>query len=299
MPDHAYAAHEILVAPARRYPELWRLILGLLIAAAVAFGLSSLLSAIVSVLAPGFASVTLTPEAAQGNTPATLLILLFSFGLVIVGIFFAARLLQDRRPLELIGPMPLALVQFWRVFVALTALGAILLILPPYEMGMPLVRNLDTGTWLALLPVSLAAILVQTGSEELLFRGYIQQSLAARFKSPLIWMVVPSLLFGLGHFSPVEAGGNAWLVALWAVAFGILMSDLTARAGTLGPAIALHMVNNVTALLIVATPDMLNGLSLTTTPFSLSDTEQMRGWLLIDFGFMTVSWLAARLAIRR
>jgi len=299
MRDHAYSAHELLVAPARRYPELWRLVLGLLIAAAVAFALSSLISGVLSVLAPGFASATLSPEAAQGNTPATLLILLFSFGLVIVGIFVAARLLQDRRPLDLIGPMPLALVQFGKVILALAALGAVLMILPPYDMGMALVPNLDTGTWLALLPVSLAAILVQTASEELLFRGYIQQSLAARFKSPLVWMVVPSLLFGLGHFTPLEAGENAWLVAIWAVAFGILMSDLTARAGTLGPAIALHMVNNVTALLIVATPDMLNGLALSTTPYSMSDTGQMRSWLLIDFGFMTVSWLAARLAIRR
>ena len=77
------------------------------------------------------------------------------------------------------------------------------------------------------------------------------------------------------------------------------MADLTARAGTLGPAIAVHFVNNVTAILIVSMPDNLSGLALYLSPFSLADTEAVRAWLPVDFGFMLVSWLTARLAIRR
>jgi membrane protease YdiL (CAAX protease family) len=141
--------------------------------------------------------------------------------------------------------------------------------------------------------------MVQVASEEILFRGYIQQALAARFSSPLFWMLIPAVLFGFGHYLPGQAGGNAWMIALWATIFGVLMADLTARAGTLGPAIALHLVNNVTAILIVSVPDSLSGLSLATTPYSLSEAGDMRGWLLIDFALMFVSWLAARVAIRR
>ncbi|MCB1313789.1 MAG: CPBP family intramembrane metalloprotease, partial [Sedimentitalea sp.] len=204
-----------------------------------------------------------------------------------------------RPPLGLIGPLPLAVVQFWRVLRMLLILGAVLLVLPPYDMGAALSPNLPPATWALLLPLSLGAVLIQAGTEELLFRGYIQQALAARFSSPLVWMVLPSALFALGHYLPAEAGQNALPIALWSGIFGVLMADLTARAGTLGPAIAVHLVNNVSALLIVSLPDTLSGLSLFTVPYSMSDAEALRGWLAIDFATMFVCWLAARLALRR
>ena len=78
-----------------------------------------------------------------------------------------------------------------------------------------------------------------------------------------------------------------------------MMADLTARSGTLGPAIALHFINNVSAVLIVSLPDGLAGLALYVAPFSLDNTELLRAWLPVDFMLMLVFWLAARLAIRR
>jgi hypothetical protein len=89
------------------------------------------------------------------------------------------------------------------------------------------------------------------------------------------------------------------LIAIWAGVFGILMADLTARAGTLGPAIAVHLFNNVTAIMIVSSPTSLNGLALFHLPFEMSDTEALRPWLAVDFAMMLISWLTARLAIRR
>jgi len=46
-------------------------------------------------------------------------------------------------------------------------------------------------------------------------------------------------------------------------------------------------------------PDDLSGLALYVTPFGMEDTEALRAWLPVDFAMMLVSWLAARLAIRR
>lgn len=89
-------------------------------------------------------------------------------------------------------------------------------------------------------------------------------------------MGVPSILFAVGHYTPDMAGDNALLIALWACVFGLLTSDLTARAGTLGPAIALHFFNNIIALLFISLPDNLNGLALFTLPFDASDAEQLR-----------------------
>ncbi|MDX2483226.1 MAG: type II CAAX endopeptidase family protein [Pseudodonghicola sp.] len=295
MTDHPYRAHETLVAPARRGAAVWRLLAGLGLIALIIFGLNTVLQTVVYATAPiGWAGDLVT-----GHRPGPMLILLGSFVFVIVAVFAAAHLVQRRAPLGVIGPPGMAVVQFWRVLRLLGLFGIVLLILPPYDMGAPLLPNLALGRWLVLLPLALIAILIQTSAEEILFRGYLQQALAARFSHPAIWLILPSGLFALGHFVPSEAGANAGLIAIWAGCFGILMADLTARAGTLGPAIAVHFFNNITALLFFATPESLNGLALYILPFSASDTGPMRAWLAVDFALMVLTWLVARIAIRR
>ena len=171
----------------------------------------------------------------------------------------------------------------------------------PYGGGgeTQVVSNLDPRLWLMLLPLSLGGILLQTGSEELLFRGYLQQTLAARFDARWIWMGVPAVLFGIGHYQPGVAGANAPVIVAWAICFGLAAADLTARAGTLGPALALHMINNTGALLFVSVKGEMSGLSLATLPHGLDEVEKLTPWLVLDFAFLLVGWLAARLAIRR
>ena len=112
-------------------------------------------------------------------------------------------------------------------------------------------------------------------------------------------MILPATLFAWGHYQPDVTGENAILIAIWAGVFGCMTADLTARAGTLGPAIAVHLFNNIFALLIVSLPGALSGLSLYLVPFDVSDADQMRAWLVVDFAAMAVTWLAARLALRR
>jgi CAAX protease family protein len=299
MPDPDYGRHEFLVSSARPTKALWRLIVGLTVVAGVFFGLNSVLYSLLRQLAPDFWHNEMAYVSVQGGTPLSMLVLLGSFGFLIVGVAVAVGVMQNRGPLAVIGSLPRAWSQFWRVLRMLLGLGVLILVLPPWDMGEPLVSNLGFSRWLVLLPVSLAAVLIQTGAEEFLFRGYVQQSLAARFSSPLVWMVLPSALFALGHYLPQEAGENAVLIALWAFMFGCLAADLTARAGTLGPAIALHLFNNVTALLLVSMPGALSGLALFLVPFDLTETEPVRVWLAVDFAMMLVTWLAARLALRR
>jgi membrane protease YdiL (CAAX protease family) len=226
-------------------------------------------------------------------------LLLFSFGTMAMAVGVTVRVVHRRSAGSLLGVPGRLWPSFRAVSLAMLALGAVLLVLPPWDMGGELTPNLPLGRWLLLLPLSLLAVLVQVSAEEIVFRGYVQQQLAARFRSPLIWMVLPSALFALGHYLPAEAGENALMVALWAGVFGILMADLTARSGSLGPAIAVHLWNNVSAILIISLPDDLSGLALYLTPFSMDDAAALRTWLPVDFALMLVSWLAARLAIRR
>lgn len=294
-----YAAHEALVAPARERPQVWRLMIGLIIASGVyllcnQFLFQNLFAAL------GDAGPAFFDALDSGTTPLAMLVLLGSFGFMIVGVAVAVRVAHQRGILGVIGDLRLTARQFFDVLIVLAVINLAIWVLPPWSWGEDgLEPNMQLSAWIILLPFSLLAVLIQVSAEEIVFRGYIQQQLAARFSSPLVWMLIPSLLFGLGHYLPEEAGANAGLIALWAVVFGLLMADLTARAGTLGPAIAAHLANNLSAILIVSLPDELSGLSLYHAPFSISDTAEIRAWLPVDFAAMIVAWLGARLALRR
>jgi uncharacterized protein len=293
-----YSAHQSFIAPAVPTAALWRVIVGFLAASAIYLLLNNLLFTLVfNVVGPQDSSFF--DDLLSGKTPAAMFLLLGSFALMTLGVTIVARVLHQRSFASLIGPLGLAVAQFSAVVRLLVVVSVVIFLLPPWDLGDPLVPNLELGTWVLLLPFSLVAVFVQVSAEEIVFRGYVQQQLAARFKTPLVWMVLPSFLFALGHYMPNELGENALIIALWAGVFGMLMADLTARAGNLGPAIAVHFCNNVAAIVIVSMPDDLSGLALYLTPFSMADTEAVRAWLPVDFALMFITWLAARLAIRR
>jgi hypothetical protein len=111
-------------------------------------------------------------------------------------------------------------------------------------------------------------VLIQTGAEEVLFRGYMQQQLAARFSSPIMWMVLPSAIFAALHYQPEIMGDNTWLMMAAVFVFAVLAADLTAVTGNIGAAWAMHFVNNALAILVVATDGPLSGLALYIAPIS-------------------------------
>lgn len=299
MPDRAYAAHQALIAPARPSAALWRLAIGSVVIAGLAFFLSTMFQMGLVTFAPNFWNTLVQSNAAPGLGVVSMFLILGSFGFVTLAVAICVRLVHARSLGTVLGPNRVLITQFWSVFRWLFAIGALVLALTSFNLSEPLQPNLSLGLWLLLLPASLLAVFVQTSAEEILFRGYLQQQLAARFSSPWVWMVIPSAIFAVGHYLPIQAGDNAFLIALWSGVFGLMMADITARAGTLGPAIAIHFANNVSALLVVALSDNLNGLALYTVPYTMSDTQEIRALLPVDFAAMFVAWLAARVAIRR
>ncbi|WP_295315017.1 CPBP family intramembrane glutamic endopeptidase [Roseobacter sp.] len=293
-----YRAYRDLTDPARTTAQVWRLIVGLILVAGVYLICNQLMFRTILTLL-GQDAFAFFSSLSTGSTPVAMIVLLMSFGFLTLGVAIAVKVAHKRGITSVYGDVGLAVRQFVLVIQMLVLLNVVVFLLPPWGMGMPIERNLAAGTWVMFLPFAIIAVFVQVSAEEILFRGYIQQQLAARFRSPLIWMLVPAGLFGLGHYMPQDTGENATLIALWAVAFGVLMADLTARSGTLGPAIAVHLANNVVAIVVVSLPDSLSGLSLYLAPFSMADADAVRSWLPVDFAMMIVSWLAARLALRR
>ena len=285
-----YTAHRAFIAPAAEKSQIWRLIVGMFLIVGVFIGLGSL---IYTLILQALTSLSV------GIDVANVLSLLFSFGAASVGVFATVYFVHNCQPGVIFGPIRATLTHFYLVALAMTALLVALAVLPPWGFDEPLIANRAFWPWLLVLPIALISVLIQTSAEEILFRGYLQQHLGARFSSPWIWMVLPSVLFGFAHYDPQGAGENAWIVVAWATFFGIAMADLTARAGNLGPALAVHFVNNMTALLIVAIPDEFGAAALFVLPFDLSDVEMIRAWLPVDFATTFVMWLVARLIIQR
>ncbi|MEO0990702.1 MAG: CPBP family intramembrane glutamic endopeptidase, partial [Pseudomonadota bacterium] len=159
--------------------------------------------------------------------------------------------------------------------------------------------GLAFGPWLMYLPLTLVGLLVQTGAEELAFRGYLQQQVAARFRHPVFWMVIPSVLFGFLHYDPVSMGGNALIIVGATTMFGLMAADLTARSGNLGAAWGMHFANNFFALAVVAVEDTITGLALYRTAYGAGDADIPLASLALDFVVLILAWGLCRRVVRR
>ncbi|WP_371227656.1 CPBP family intramembrane glutamic endopeptidase [Roseovarius sp. 2305UL8-3] len=297
----SYRPHEQLVAPARSTNELIRLIIGAIAVVVVFVLLGMVYAGLERALLPPDISNQLRQDLITSTTAVSTLVNLFFFGLMTVSLAIVLRMIHSRSLISLIGYPPLALWQFWLVTRALVGLYIAIYILTaflPAPESLQTSINMAFGKWLLFLPLTLLGLLIQTSAEELVFRGYLQSQLAARFSHPLVWIVVPSLLFALLHFDPEVMGNSAWLIVVWAGCFGMAAADLTARSGTLGPAIALHLTNNTIAIALTAPDGNFDGLALYTYPFSMTDADILMAWMPVEMLVLLCTWLVARLTLR-
>lgn len=283
------------VEPARAKPQLWRLILGLIVATvvyiAVVFGIFGGLWFVLET-DPDF---LWAERILRADTPFSMMVVLATFLGMALGPMVAARILHKRGPGTLFGPAVRTLQDF--VTAALVIAGLLGVSVLVWSMVYDAEPGLDFNTWAMVLPLAALGVLIQTGAEELVFRGYMQQQLAARFASPIVWAIIPSLLFGIAHYSPAETGSNAWLVVGAAALFGLIAADLTAKTGSIGAAWGFHFANNTFALLVIATEGTLTGLALFRTPYSVDDPDILPMLIPVDVAVMVLGWWLVRRAL--
>lgn len=291
----AYRLHEVLVSQARPSSGLRKLSGGL----ALIFVGFLVVNVMFFQVLQHLPNWNVIRSELQGGTSARALwLVLLSFAPLLLVLGVVLQIVHNRSLASLLGPRILLILDFRRVSRAVIVLYCILLVLPG-PVGTEPISNMPFGTWLMLVPLSLPLIFLQVSTEELLFRGYLQTQLAARFASPIVWMLLPSLLFGVLHYDPATYGPNAVMIASWSVLFGLAAADLTARAGNLGPALALHFVNNVSAMMLSSMQGHWDGLSLFVLPFGPDAVEILQSLMPVEVLVILCSWLAARIAIRR
>ncbi len=295
----SYQADHPMIAAASHKPALWRLVAGAVTAILLTLvWLAAIILAAGITQGGGFRTGAGVLFGGPATSPARSVLYLLIVGGLGLGTLAAARFWQGRRRADLIGRGARVLRHF-AIAMIVTFIAAAVLFAGQiaFDDGTGPVRNLPVADWLSWLPFALIALAFQTGAEELFFRGYLQSQLAARFRSPAIWLVLPAIAFGFAHFAPTLPPQNAVLYVGFAALFGILAGDLTARTGSLGAAWGWHFANNTLAVLIVATEGSLTGLALWKTTDSLLEPIAFSPWLVMDVGIVLVVWVAIRRAL--
>ena len=298
-----YAPHKVFIQPAWQAPEIWR-VLVMLVAFEIVFAFSPVV----------FTSFLRSEDAVDafyaGTTAFGTLSQFFVFGIAAVGFLILLHLLHGRGFWSLIGPYAEAKRDLLRVTVGVSSWLFVMELMPPWINPADLAEVRPFDVWLFLVPIALLALLIQVGTEEIFFRGYLQQQFACLSSSRWAWMFVPSAIFGALHFWNGNGAAEGTLWAIWAFALGLACADLTARTGNLGAAIGLHLANNAFALLIVAVEDWpSSGVALFLYPYEdpalYSDgVEALFSPLaLVELFLMllavVIMWLAARIAVQR
>lgn len=280
MQSESYFARYVAAAQNGR-TELWRLVAGLILIFVVTMALALLVGIALEVICT-LMGIAPPPDMRDQDEPVFLVHLLYSFILFAIGCAVALQALHDRPVASLFG---------WRGTLDLGEMAegarasaiALLIIAVPTMMltGLPERTDIALGDWLLWAPLVLAGILIQSGTEEVIFRGYLLQSLAARFRSPWVWAVLSSVLFGAAHFDVSETMPPPWIFIAATTIYGLQMAALVWATGGIGAAIGAHAANNVVALLLITPSESLGQLALYQDPMA-----EWRDWTVADGGFL-------------
>lgn len=242
---------EHFIFPATARSELWRSVSGIIIV----YFVWRLCLEFFNITEP-FLWIALTDnEATKNFYPIKVLdsgpILEVSSGIsflgIWIGVWLVSRYLHAQRFETFFSPQ--GMERIWS-FLKGTLFGLSFAIL-----WLILILSVDREIRPGLAPLDLVAILVpivlsvfiQAGGEELVFRGYLLRQCAALSKHWIVWAGVPSLLFGILHYSTQFAESYAYYRVAYTFLIGLIASALVWRGGTLWAAIGFHVAINVSS----------------------------------------------------
>ena len=282
---------EHYIAPAKPRAEIWRTAVGLVSILAVYFGIIIGLSYFIETTL----SLRVSDDDLNLNTRPSMIVGLLSFGGAIIGVWLVLKLLHKRTFQSLLGNLSDLRKDFVVAATVVLAVNGSWMIVSSYLWGV--VDNVPLITVLVFLPVGALLLLIQTGAEEFLFRGYLMQQLAARFRSPIIWFIAPALLFGIVHYDPASMGDVIWWIIAALCLSGLFWADLVRVTGNIGAAWGWHFMNNFLLLNFATIQGSMEGFAWKLTAFG---TDDLTVWHILPDMIISVGvWFALRNLLAR
>lgn len=264
---HAY------IEPARAHGTWWRVLLGVPFILGTWFAVSMGLVALVSMGA--LAPLGLEPQTAMAigsggrmMPPGGVVVFLLTFLGLWAGLWVAVRLIHRRPFGTLFHPArrrPGAHTML-RGAVLVLAFHAISLTVYAVVVGLPARTDLPLSLWAVWVVPIVLCIAMQATSEELLMRGYLLQQFAVWSRNPIIWAVIPSVIFAALHYDPEMEAGILWRMLVHILIFAFIAAALVWRTGGLGAAMGLHIANNILAICAVGMEGSALGFELWLFP---------------------------------
>lgn len=149
----------------------------------------------------------------------------------------------------------------------------------------------NPGGFLISVLISFSLLPIQSGLEELLFRGYMLQGLSQIFKNGLVPLIITSLLFGLAHMGNPEVKEYGWPIMLAyfccsAMFFGLL----TLIDEGLELALGVHIANNIVSSLLVSDPhSVIKNYSLLEST-SVNPPFELMVWFVMASITFVICW---------
>lgn len=133
---------------------------------------------------------------------------------------------------------------------------------------------------------------IQTGAEELLFRGFIPQMFSTVIKNPFVLLVISSLMFSAPHLANPEAQSGITTAFFAYAIIGATFGVGSFVTGSLEIGMGAHLANNFFGLLLVGYANSaIPGNAIWTLPPANLEQSLGAGIFLLAIWYGLVRWL--------
>ena len=177
--------------------------------------------------------------------------LLLPFTFIFAALFFGITQFHKRKFLSVLTTSPsFRWKRFFTAFLLWCGIMFVFLLIE-YFMGTELKLNFDLSKFIPLVVISFLLIPIQTSAEEILFRGYLAQSLNRKIGSYLHVIIVTSAFFALMHAFNPEVATLGYGILSYYFLTGVFLAIMTIMDEGMELSMGYHAANNVfTAVMI-------------------------------------------------
>lgn len=184
----------------------------------------------------------------------TLFLMLLSFAVGLLGVYFVVRYLHRQPFVELTTSRKKT--DWGRIFFGFGLITITTLVvtgLDYYSNPEDYVLQFDLVPFVILAVIAVIMIPLQTSFEEYLFRGYLMQGIGVMAKNKWLPLIITSVVFGGLHLANPEVDKFGNIIMIYYIGTGFFLGIMTLMDEGMELALGFHAGNNlITALLVTA-----------------------------------------------